>query len=156
MLAGTAARRELLSQISETQKAVRLLKGDLHSAVPPGTLIVLASIARISDCHVKDLAVSCSLDPSTVSRAVAALVKAGLVARAADPADGRARALALTEHGTRTLDEVYGWIDVRLAEALQEWTPEDLARCTALMRRFATDLMSRTTTDSDQPLEAAR
>jgi DNA-binding MarR family transcriptional regulator len=158
--AGTAARRDLLTTIGETLKAVRLFKHGMavqHTAVPTGTLQLLASIDRMSPgtesaCHLKDLAVRSSLDPSTVSRAVAALVKSGLVARTADPTDGRASVLTVTAHGRQTLNEVMGWADESLAEALREWTTEDIAVFTALMQRFATDLTSR----YDNPLEAAR
>ncbi|GIE20348.1 hypothetical protein Ahu01nite_034500 [Winogradskya humida] len=158
--AGTAARRELLHQVREMFTAFRLFKGELpsqHAAVPPGTLMVLASIDQMTPgsdagCHLKDLAVRCSLDPSTVSRSVAALVRSGLVDRAADPVDGRASVLALSAHGRRTLDEIYGWIDDRLAVAMQGWALDDIAVFTALMQRFSSDLTLKTL----NPLEAAR
>ncbi|WP_306214098.1 MarR family winged helix-turn-helix transcriptional regulator [Actinoplanes sp. RD1] len=151
----TALRRELMTEARELTKAMRLLKSrlpGLQSAIPPGTLQVLWIISPASGCHLKDLAERTSLDPSTVSRSVAALVKAGLVARSADPDDGRASVLTLTPAGARALDEIAGWYDQQLAEALREWTPEDIAVLTALMRRLSTDLMSR----HDHPLEAAR
>ena len=157
---GTAARRQLLSHVREMLKAVRLFKSDLpahHPAVPTGTLGVLSIIDLMATepatgCHVKDLAARFGLDPSTVSRTVAALVRSGLVERAADPADGRASVLTLTALGRQTLIEVTTWADERLADALKEWTPEDVTVFTALMQRFSADLMSR----YDQPLEAAR
>ncbi|AGL21510.1 MarR family winged helix-turn-helix transcriptional regulator [Actinoplanes sp. N902-109] len=158
--AGTAARRELLTAVGETMKAIRLFKHGMalhHPAVPTGTLQLLAAIDRMSPgietaCHLKDLAAHSALDPSTVSRAVAALVKSGLVARTADPTDGRASVLTVTPHGLQTLDEVIGWADERLADALREWTTEDIAVFNALTQRFATDLTSR----YDTSLEAAR
>ncbi|WP_305787378.1 MarR family winged helix-turn-helix transcriptional regulator [Symbioplanes lichenis] len=150
-----AAHRELMDQARELTRAMRLLKSRLPlqlSAIPPGTLQVLWIIGPAAGCHLKDLAERCSLDPSTVSRSVAALVKAGLVARSADPDDGRASVLTLTPAGAQALDEISGWYDRQLAEALQDWTPEDMAVLTTLMRRLSTDLLSR----HDQPLEAAR
>lgn len=156
--AGSAARRELLTQVRGVVRATRLLKAEMplqHPAVPPGTMQILALLSYgfpAGDCHLKDLAAHSSLDPSTVSRAVSALVKAGLVARSADPDDGRASVLALTPHGHQTLHEVYGWLDDRLAEALAGWTSDDLALLTTLMQRLGTDL----TTRFDHPLEAAR
>ncbi|WP_067509338.1 MarR family winged helix-turn-helix transcriptional regulator [Actinoplanes sp. TFC3] len=154
------ARRELLTTIGETLKAVRLFKNGMpvhHSAVPAGTLQLLAAIDRMSPgtdsaCHLKDLAVHSSLDPSTVSRSVAALVKSGLVERTADPADGRASVLTVTPHGRETLNEVMGWATDNLADVLRDWTRQDLAAFTSLMQRFATDLKSR----YDTSLEAAR
>jgi len=156
----TEARQELLGHMREMLKAVRLLKNDLpahHPEVPSGTLSVLWMIQSMAGepatgCHLKDLAARCALDPSTVSRTVATLVRSGLVQRTADPSDGRASVLSLTAVGHRTLTDVTTWADERLAAALEEWTPEEITAFTALMRRFSADLMSR----HHQPLEAAR
>ncbi|MEV4635724.1 MarR family winged helix-turn-helix transcriptional regulator [Actinoplanes sp. NPDC049548] len=157
---GSAARRELLAHLRELLKAVRLLKNEMslqHPAVPAGTLSVLALIDAVAaepahGCHVKDLAARSSLDPSTVSRAVAAVVRAGLVARAADPHDGRASVLGLTAAGRQALGDAMAWSDNRLAAALENWSVADVSVFTALLQRFSADLMSH----YEQPLEAAR
>jgi DNA-binding MarR family transcriptional regulator len=158
--AGATARRELMHQTRELLTAMRLFKSQMATqapAVPPGTLMILSTISDLdgpamSGCHVKDLATRHFLDPSTVSRAVAALVKAGLVARVADPADGRASVLQLTSHGREALAALNGWLDDRFASALADWTPEDLALLKALIQRFSADLM----TSYNHPMEAAR
>lgn len=158
--AGSAARRELLAHLREMLKAVRLLKNDMstqHPDVPAGTLSVLALIDAMDGepargCHVKDLAARSSLDPSTVSRAVAAVVRAGLVERTADPYDGRASVLGLTPAGRRSLDDAMAWTDDRIAGALEKWNSEDISVFTALLQRFSADLMSH----HHRPLEAAR
>lgn len=155
--AGTAARHELLSGVRTLLKAIRLLKNEVtprHMAVPGGTFGVLVSIDEIGyahDCHVKDLAQRCALDPSTISRAVGALVRDGLVERTADPSDGRASVLALTATGKQTVTDVHGWYDEKLADALRDWSEADLRAFTAMLQRFCNDLMTRT-----NPLEAAR
>ncbi|MET0426585.1 MAG: MarR family winged helix-turn-helix transcriptional regulator [Actinoplanes sp.] len=145
--------RDLLVQIREALKAVRVFKGRLAphtTAVPPGTLGILGAIGTGRGSHVKDLAADCALDPSTVSRAVAALVKADLVERAADPDDGRASVLAVTDHGRNALDTVVAQHEEQLAEALHDWTPEELAAFSAMLRRFTNDLITT------KLLEAAR
>jgi DNA-binding MarR family transcriptional regulator len=154
---GTAARHELLVRLHDLLKAVRLFKNDLpaeRAGVPYGALAMIDSIATdpAGACHLKDLAARHALDPSTVSRAVATLVRSGLVGRTADPADGRASVLALTPLGRQTLADVHGWADQRLADALRDWSLDDLTTFSALLRRFATDLMTR----YDQTLEVAR
>jgi len=161
MVDDAVARQELIAQMRDLLKAVRLFKNDMptgHTAVPAGTLGVLATISHIAaqpdhGCHLKDLAALSALDPSTVSRSVAALVRAGLVERTADPADGRASVLDLTALGRQTLAEVNGWADRSLADALREWHPEDVAVLAALLRRFTTDLLTRY---HHNPLEVAR
>ena len=158
--AGTAARHQLLADTRDLLKAVRLFKSDLpsrYATVPSGTIGVLATISAlggepVGGCHLKDLAARCALDPSTVSRSVAALVRSGLVARAADPTDGRASVLTVSPRGRQTLDDFYRLADARLADALREWSPDDIAVLSTLLQRFSADLMTRT----DRNLEVAR
>ena len=155
----TAARRDLLGRLHDVLKAVRLFKSrqPLHPLLPSGTLGVLTAIDSVPasvGCHGKDLAALCALDPSTISRAVAALVRADLVIRTADPHDGRASVLTLTPQGSTALAEVSRGYEDALADALRDWTVQDLQLLTALLQRFADDLMSRF--DTHHTLEAAR
>ena len=122
--------------------AVRVFKRQIPlAAIPPGTIGVLASVAAADRPHIKSLAAECALDPSTVSRAVAALVKAGLVERSADPHDGRASVLAATDHGRAALEEVMTHHHRQLADALRDWTPEELTALSTMLQRFTDDLM---------------
>jgi DNA-binding MarR family transcriptional regulator len=143
----TTARHELMARVRDLLKAVRLVKRPPHqTAVPSGTYGVLATISTIESaagCHSKDLAAECALDPSTISRAVAALVRAGLVLRAADPHDGRASVLALTPQGRAALSELDGWYDKHLADALQDWTVDDIRMFAGFLQRFSNDLIAR-------------
>jgi len=63
--------------------------------------VVLARLATEGPLRAGELAELIQSDPSTVSRQVASIVKAGLVKREADPDDGRASLLVLTEEGRR-------------------------------------------------------
>ena len=143
------ARHELLVRVRDVLKAVRVFRSHQppgHTVVPAGTLGILAAIDGVgpaTGCHGKDLAARCALDPSTVSRAVATLVRAGLVARAADPDDGRASVLLATPAGHAAVEDIAGWYAGRLAEALRDWSDEDLTTLTALLRRFSDDLLAR-------------
>jgi DNA-binding MarR family transcriptional regulator len=160
--AGPAARRELLARLRDTLKAMRVFKNrqpPQHLNAPGGTFGVLATIDDLrpgTGCHVKDLATACALDPSTVSRAVAALVRAGLVQRTADPVDGRASVLALTGRGHEVIDGATGWYDELLAEALHGWSGEELAAFGAMLQRFSRDLIAHSMHNFDPTLEAAR
>src|SRR3982751_6894274 len=118
----------LLTQMQELLRAIRVFKGRLapqSATVSAGTLGSLAMSATGRGTHVTSLAAECALDPSTVSRSVAALVKAGLVERTADPAGARAAVLALTGRGRQALDEVMTNHHRQLADALRDWTPEE-------------------------------
>ncbi|MEU4238999.1 MarR family transcriptional regulator [Actinoplanes sp. NPDC026619] len=135
-------RREVLSELRDVLKAVRVFKQRIPVvAVPAGTLGVLAAIAAGRGSHVTELATECALDPSTVSRAVAALDRAGFVGREADPNDGRACVLTLTDPGRAAIDHVLTDYERGMSEALADWTPDELRTFSTLLHRFTHDLL---------------
>ncbi|MBP1160908.1 MULTISPECIES: MarR family winged helix-turn-helix transcriptional regulator [unclassified Rhodococcus (in: high G+C Gram-positive bacteria)] len=85
------------------------------------------------------LAESMYTDPSTVSRQVAQLVERGHVQRQADPTDGRASVLAVTESGRAAAGRIRALRNERLGMMLDEWSIEDLQDFARLMDRFVTD-----------------
>ena len=85
---------------------------------------------------------------------MATLVTHGLVERRADPADGRASVLGLTEAGRTALTDAHAWYGEVLDRALAGWAPHEVAALSAALARFAGDL-DRSLAHSDS-LEAAR
>lgn len=90
--------------------------------------------------RVSEIAERVYLDISTVSRQVSALVAQGFVSRIADPSDGRAHMLTLTDEGRELLTQIRerrnGW----LGEVTAGWSDDDLATFDSLLRRFADDV----------------
>ena len=130
--------------LRDLNRSIRLLKQGHpadRASLPTGALGVLMYLREHpTGCHGKALAARAGLDPSTVSRAVATLVDRGLVERQADPADGRATVLVLTDAGRGTLaaaDRQYG--DV-LHRALAGWTAAEVAALAAALGRFSADI----------------
>ena len=78
-------------------------------------------------------------DPSTISRQVAGLVKDGLIERRADPADGRASLLAVTDKGREVLEVRHRQRSCSLARMLANWPAEDQERFVELLERFLVD-----------------
>lgn len=76
------------------------------------------------------------LDPSTITRQVQALEKAGLAARETDTADRRASILDLTPEGREVLDRTRAHRRQRLQEALGAWDDEDRAEFGRLLEKF--------------------
>jgi DNA-binding MarR family transcriptional regulator len=105
-------------------------------------------------CHARTLAGRTGLDQSTISRAVGSLVGLGLVERGADPADGRAIVLALTDDGRAALAGAHRWYGEVLDTALAGWTPGEVAALPALLGRFTSDIEH--VLGSDDILEVAR
>jgi DNA-binding MarR family transcriptional regulator len=142
--------------VRELMKVVRLVKQQQQhgpGALAPGVAGMLAAIERLEGgCHLKELAATCALDQSTTSRAVSAFVQAGLVRRVADPRDGRASFLELTDDGRSALRRSDEWYATLLAAALNDWSRTDVEHLGALLRRFAESLNAQ----SGRTLEATR
>lgn len=83
-----------------------------------------------------DLADALSADPSTISRQVAAMVKSRLVERQADPDDGRASILVLTEAGRERFAEFGRMRGRMMSPLIAGWTPAERATFLDLTERF--------------------
>jgi DNA-binding MarR family transcriptional regulator len=122
----------------EVVRFVRLLKTTVP--VEPGldrsALMLLIPLRHEGPMRLRDLAHAKGADPSTVSRQAAQLVRAGLVSSEADPADGRARRLALTEEGVAACRRMTQARGAAIAEALCAWSNRDLSTFTELFREF--------------------
>ncbi|MEV0132717.1 MarR family winged helix-turn-helix transcriptional regulator [Dactylosporangium sp. NPDC050688] len=135
---------ELRDELYELVKALRVLKQQRHPVLPAGTVGLLQAIDRVRSatggCHLKQVAAAIALDQSTASRAVSAAERSGLVRRVADPHDGRASLLELTDAGRTTLADAVAWYSALLSDALRDWSDEDLERFGGYLRRFTNDL----------------
>ncbi|ASW57341.1 hypothetical protein CIK06_01300 [Plantactinospora sp. KBS50] len=150
-----------MRDLTRLARQVRQRRTGASTAVPGGTLETLAHLGQIVDrpagCHAKELAVVAGLDPSTVSRAVAALVADGLVERHPDPADRRASVLVLTETGRAALAAAQRWYGDLLDRALAGWRPEEIDNLTRALHRLTTDIHQALEDEPRIPdLEAAR
>jgi len=82
------------------------------------------------------LAAHFHLDASTISRQVASLEQAGLIAREPDAEDRRACRVRLTEHGQKVLTTTRAERRGVVRELLQSWSREDLANFASLLAAF--------------------
>lgn len=82
------------------------------------------------------LAEAACVDPSTVSRQVAQLVKADLVERRSDPDDGRASILVATERGRAAYRAKVEHRERFFAELLDGWSDGEVAALTTLLTRL--------------------
>ena len=88
--------------------------------VDRSAIVLLARLHEHGPSRLSDLAGMLCLDVSTVSRHARTLEDRGYVARADDPADGRAVRLTLTTAGLDVLETAFGnrkeWLDRCLAD----------------------------------------
>ncbi|WAH97416.1 MarR family winged helix-turn-helix transcriptional regulator [Arthrobacter sp. MMS18-M83] len=90
------------------------------------------SIGELSD--------ALGLDASTLNRQTAAMMRAGLAERIADPDGGIARKFRITPQGERLLDEEREANVKALSRVLQDWTSQDVAEFALALKRFNGDI----------------
>ncbi|MEU6149852.1 MarR family transcriptional regulator [Actinosynnema sp. NPDC047251] len=103
------------------------------------SFVLLANLMHLGPARSSALAEAVFSDPSTVSRQVATLVKEGWVERRADPDDGRASVLAVTDAGRRLLEERRLMRNQSIARMLADWPEEDLGAFIDYFERFVGD-----------------
>jgi MarR family transcriptional regulator, transcriptional regulator for hemolysin len=107
------------------------------------TWLPLLRIARSeAPMRQNELAASLSLDGSSVVRLLDALENSGLVERCEDPADRRAKSLALTPRGRRTVDQVERVSQDIRDLVLGEVADDDFARSLRLLEAVRDRLLS--------------
>ncbi|SDT68614.1 MarR family winged helix-turn-helix transcriptional regulator [Actinoplanes derwentensis] len=126
-----------------------LKPGDLGAEF--SALMLLPPLRAMGPLRVTDLAEVKGADPSTVSRQAAQLVKAGLARREADPADGRASRLAVTEAGVAACERVREARVAMLTEVLADWPASRIAAFTDLFHDFNDEVEAHLRTDPGPP-----
>lgn len=119
----------------------------IHISTSSGTVNVDRSAYGIM-CRLADegpqrlgvLATTFGLDPSTITRQVQALEKAGLAVRSTDDADRRASILQLTDEGQVVLKQTRQYRRERLDELLSDWPDKDRREFGRLLEQFNTSL----------------
>src|SRR6266545_1323023 len=108
-------------------RTARRLRQEASSGLSPSQGSALATIDRHGPLTPSELALRERVQRPTVTRMLARLEQSGLVARAADPADGRSCLVSLTPAGRELLGDVRGRKDAYLARLLQELDDDERA-----------------------------
>jgi DNA-binding MarR family transcriptional regulator len=94
------------------------------------------------------LATAFGLDPSTITRQVQSLERAGLAGRSTDPRDRRVSMLSLTESGTQAVQATRQHRQNRLKELLEDWSEDDVESFASLLEQFNTSIDRLTAADN--------
>jgi DNA-binding MarR family transcriptional regulator len=108
--------------------------------VTRGEYAVLALSAKLGPRRACDLADAAGLDPSTTSRRVSSLVERGFLERSADPHDGRAHRILLTDTGRAVLAHERARRVELVGVALEDWAETDRTALADLLGRLQTSL----------------
>ena len=143
--AATDPGMDVADQIIHLVRSWTFLKAKMTSTVDPelSSLFLIGRLVKNGPTRAKDLAEATCADQSTVSRQVAALVKAGLVERQADPDDGRASILVPTALGVERMNKHFANRGRALAPLLADWSDHERNQFVDLLGRFNANLDSR-------------
>ena len=117
-------------------RAAAQIYGDL----PSFGWTLLVPLERDGEQRCSALAAQAGVDVSVVSRQVAALERAGHVARRPDPSDGRASLFSLTPAGSAALAATRAERANWAAAALSGWDEQDAEPLGELLDRLLADL----------------
>ena len=152
--AGRRGTSAALSPSALSPSAVSAIAGELRLAcmrisrrvrfestheVPPHQFSVLARLEEAPRTP-GELAEIERVSPPSMTRTVAALVERGLVARTADPSDGRQVILSLTPEARRVLREIRRRRDQWMTVRVRSLTPEEqdiLRQAASILSRVA-------------------
>ena len=101
---------------------------------------IMARLADDGPQRLGALATAFGLDPSTITRQVQSLERAGLAARSTDPTDRRASILQLSEEGRSVLERTRAVRRERLYAVLGDWPDGDLEEFGRLLEQFNASL----------------
>jgi len=120
---------------------MRRLRAEHRFSLSQGA--VLGRLDREGTKSIGDLAVAERVRPQSMTQTISDLESEGLIARRADPEDGRRILVELTEQGRRTLAadrrQREGWLARAIAEDLSVSEQRVLIQALALLRRLAED-----------------
>ncbi|MBF6270537.1 MarR family winged helix-turn-helix transcriptional regulator [Nocardia farcinica] len=136
MPVSTETAQNLIKELYLIGRAIRgALAHPDEGALLPGAIGVLSTLETKGSCRQGDLAVSICISPSALSRHVTDLVAAGYVSRTADPSDGRATLIEVTDAGRALLERIRVSRAEGLQSVLSDWSEEEAEwACTAVRK----------------------
>jgi DNA-binding MarR family transcriptional regulator len=160
---GVEALSDQVLRLTRTAGALRSQLAARHTGGEDGThgiewaaYALLFQLVTEGPKRSSTLAEAVCVDPSMVSRQVAELVKAGLVERVPDPADGRASLLVATDRGRAVHAMRKARRVATFGRIVADWPAEDVAALTDLLARFNDSFVALRAALVDEMAPAAR
>jgi DNA-binding MarR family transcriptional regulator len=118
---------------------MRRLRAEHRFSLSQGA--VLGRLDREGSLSIGDLAVAERVRPQSMTQTISDLESEGLIARRADPKDGRRTLVELTEQGIEILEEDrrkrVGWLARAVSEDLSAQEQQVLSEALELLRRLS-------------------
>lgn len=108
----------------------------VHPDIEPGAYGLLATLQRRGQMRLTELATEIGVGKPSLSRQISMLEKLGVVAKTADPSDGRAQAISLTPTGLEKLSAAQGARREIFHGILEEWDDSELGDLGRLLTKL--------------------
>ncbi len=140
----TGGKEQLLNQLElemgtllrRIRRVVTERAHEVHEELQPAAYFILANVADSGPKRASALVEEFGIDKGAISRQVQQLVDLGFVERTADPGDGRAMTLGVTDEGRRRLADTSRQRRKLLDERLSGWTDDELAAFVTALGRY--------------------
>src|SRR3954452_14396548 len=124
-------------------RALKARSGDWgHSAhdLTRGDIVTLGVLEARGSTRPGQIAATLNVDPSVISRQLVTLARLDLVTRDTDPQDRRAELITITPQGLERLVQAREVMCLALAERLDHWDLDEIARATAMVEDLSIHL----------------
>jgi DNA-binding MarR family transcriptional regulator len=113
----------------------------IHRDLDRAGYLLTRTVAADGPASINGLARKLGLDPTTVTRQVAALEADGLVVRRGDPDDGRVSVIDLSTKGRQRMASVRAAREDRIEQLLHGWSAAERRTFATLLGRFNAALL---------------
>ncbi|MEV0761698.1 MarR family winged helix-turn-helix transcriptional regulator [Nocardia sp. NPDC050435] len=135
---------DLIRELYLVGRAMRLaLHHPEEGELLPGGAAVLGILEAKGPSRQGDLAAQLCISQSVLSRQVAELVGSGFISRHADPSDGRANVIRVTEEGLDLLHRVRLSRAHGLQAALAEWSEDEAEQACVTVQKLKNALTAQ-------------
>ncbi|MGO4596830.1 MarR family winged helix-turn-helix transcriptional regulator [Terrabacter sp. 2RAF25] len=125
-----------LLRVQKLLVAARNTAPRLEDGIDVTAYPVLFVVAGAGTVRISEIATTLHNDVSTVSRQVSALVAVELLEKSADPNDGRASVVSMTERGREALDRIQASRAKWFQGLLSDWESPETAAFVARLREL--------------------
>lgn len=125
-----------LLRLSRRSQAIHVRTSSGEVVLERSSYGILCLILDDGPQRLGTIATAFTLDPSTITRQVQAVEKAGLAIKTVDPSDRRASLLSLTDQGREAIETARGYRRDILAKVIADWPADERESFGASLTKF--------------------